>query len=87
MISQSCRCVCCALWSVFPDFLVALSVKFFLFCIIIITLRLMSAQVYQIPQSALSGPELQSVVACVVQCIGDQRGGVGHSDAVSTQAL
>jgi hypothetical protein len=35
-------------------------------------LRLVTiTQVYQIPQSAMNGPELQSVVASVVQCIGD----------------
>ena len=51
-------------------------------------LRLVTiTQVYQIPQSAMNGPELQSVVASVVQCIGDQRSGMGSSDAVSMQAL
>jgi hypothetical protein len=43
--------------------------------------------VYQIPQSAISGGEMLTVVACVVQCIGDHRGGMAGSDAVSTQAL
>jgi hypothetical protein len=44
-------------------------------------------QVYQIPQSAMSGPELQSVVVSVVQCIGGQSSGGSGSDAVSMQAL
>jgi hypothetical protein len=42
-------------------------------------------QIYQLPQSALSGQELQSVVMSVVQCIGEKLAGSG--DAVSTQAL
>lgn len=50
-------------------------------------MRVTVVQVYQIPQSAMNGPELQSVVVSVIQCIGDQSGGGSGSDAVSMQAL
>jgi hypothetical protein len=45
------------------------------------------AQVHQLPQSAMSGPELQSVVGSAIQCITDERSGARNSDAVSIQAL